>query len=106
MYQYLLVVKFCAGSDEPEDVDTGLFLMTIDREIKEQEMKNIFSETNKALDYFNDEDNDFPISYEQGLNIGTLMKGVAIYTKGTVSELQSNCGDLAINNYFFIEQWQ
>ena len=106
MKRYLLYVTFYAGSDDPEDTDRDLFLMTGDREITEDDMKYIFKEVNSLLDTFN-ENTDFPISYEQGLNINTLMEGVGIYTKGKVKEIYSNCGEIEkIDNCYVIEQWQ
>ena len=106
MKRYLLDVTFYAGSDDLEDVDNGLFLLHIDKEITKKEMENIFIEVNKLLDYFNDEENDFPISYEDGLNICTLMDGVEFYTKGKVEEFKDECGTVVIDNYYVIEQWQ
>ena len=107
MKRYLLYVTFYAGSDDAEDIDRDLFLLSVDKEITESEMKNIFKKVNSLLDYFDDEEKDFPISYEQGLNINTLMEGVGIYTKGKVTEVYSNCGDVEkIDNCYVIEQWQ
>ena len=106
MKRYLLNVIFCAGSDDPQDVDRDLFLLNVEKEISEKEMKNIFKEVNSLLDTFN-EDTDFPISYEQGLNINTLMEGVGIYTNGKVEEVYSNCGQIEkVDNCYVIEQWQ
>ena len=105
-YLYLLNVTFYAGSDEPEDTDRDLFLLTVDKEITEGDMKYIFKEVNSLLDTFN-ENTDFPISYDQGLNINTLMEGIGIYTKGKVTEMYSDCGEIGeIDNYYVIEQWQ
>ena len=106
MKNYLLYVTFYAGSDDEEDTDRDLFLLTVDKEIEESEMKYIFKEVNSLLDTFN-EDTDFPISYDQGLNINTLMEGIGIHTKGKVTEVYSNCGDIEkIDNCYVIEQWQ
>ena len=106
MKRYLLNVTFYAGSDDIEDIDKALFLLSVEKEITESEMKNIFKEVNSLLDTFN-EDTNFPISYEQGLNINTLIEGVEIYTKGKATEFYSNYGKLNdINNYYMIEQWQ
>ena len=105
-YLYLLNVTFYAGSDEPEDTDKALFLLSVDEEISEIEMENIFKEVNELLDTYN-ENSNFPISYEQGLNIDTLIEGVEIYTKGNCLAFYSNYGVLdGINNYYEIEQWQ
>jgi len=107
MKRYLLNVTFYAGSNDIEDTDRDLFLLCIDKEISEKEMTEIFRTVNKLLDYFDDEEKDFPISYEQGLNINTLMEGIGIYTKGEVKEVYSNFGHLQeIDNYYVIEQWQ
>jgi hypothetical protein len=85
-YTYLLNVIFCAGSDDPEDVDRGIYLLTVEKNISEEEMTEIFKKVNSLLDEFNDDDEaaDFPVSYEDGLNIDTLMEGIEIYTKNIV----------------------
>ena len=109
MKRYLLYVTFYAGSDDKEDTEKDLFLLCMDKEITEMEMKNIFKKVNKLLDTFYQEfaEVEFPISYEQGLNINTLMEGVEIYTKGKVEEVYSNCGKIKdVDNYYVIEQWQ
>ena len=109
MKKYLLNVTFYAGSNDEEDTDKGLFLLCIDKEITETEIKNIFKETNRLLDPFNQAvgESDFSISYNQGLNINTLMEGVGLYTKGTVIEVYSNSGSIEnVDNYYTIEQWQ
>ena len=108
MKRYLLNVIFCAGSDNIEDVDKGLFLLDIDKDITQQQMKDIFRKVNKLLDCFDYEtENEFPISYECGLNFNTLMEGIEIYTKGKVFKIHDNCGSLnRIDNYYEIEQWQ
>lgn len=109
MKRYLLNVTFYAGSDDKEDIDNGLFILSINKEITESEMKNIFKEVNNLLDTFKQEigETEFPISYEQGLNINTLMEGIGIYTKGKVIEVYGNCGNIEkVDNYYVIEQWQ
>ena len=103
--KYLLNVTFYAGSDDTEDTDKGCFLLSADKEITENEMTTIFRKVNELLDTFNEE-SSFPISYDLGLNINTLMKGVEIYTKGKIEVLCNNCGNIKIDNYYIIEQWQ
>ena len=106
MKNYLLNVTFYAGSDDEEDTDRSLFLLSVNKEITENKMKDIFKEVNGLLDTF-DEDTDFPISYEQGLNIYTLMEGIKLYINGKIVEVNSNYGKLdGIDNYYMIEQWQ
>ena len=109
MKKYLLNVTFYAGSDDKEDTDKDLFLLCVDKEITETEMKNIFKEVNRLLDPFHQEvgESEFSISYEQGLNINTLMEGIRLYTKGTVIKVYSNSGTIEkVDNYYVIEQWQ
>lgn len=107
-YTYLLNVTFCAGSNDPEDVDRGICLLTVNRSISEEEMTEIFKKVNSLLDTFNEDDEtiDFPVSYEDGLNIDTLMEGIETYTKGSVKPVIKNCGELTVDNYYVIEQWQ
>lgn len=108
MKTYLLKVTFYAGSDDKEDIDTGLFLLNVNKEISESEMKTIFVEVNRHLDTFAQESGEieFPISYENGLNIDTLMEGISVYTKGTFCKIHNNMGRLKADNYYEIEQWQ
>ena len=112
---YLLNVTFYAGSDEPNDTDTGTFLLKSNKAITESEMKDIFRKVNDLLTPF--EERNFPISYEQGLNLETLIEGVGIYTKetlikddtcikNTIEPINSNHGPIKIDNYYVIEQWQ
>ena len=105
MKRYLLNVTFFAGSDEPQDTDRGMYILCVDREITEEKMQNIFTTVNRLLDVF--AESDFPISYNDGLNIYTLMDGVEIYTQGRVLAVDSNYGAFEeIDNYYVIEQWQ
>ena len=106
MKRYLLNVTFYAGSDDPEDIDNDWFLLCVDKEITKNEMEKIFTEVNKLLDCFDDEEKDFPISYEDGLNVWTLIDGVEIYTKGKIERFKDECGTITIDNYYVIEQWQ
>ena len=106
MKKYLLNVTFCSGSDEPEDIDTGLYLFITDKEVNKEQMIEIFRKTNKLLDCFDYEEKDFPISYEYGLNINTLMMGIKYYTKGEIVRLYDSWGSLNyMDNYYEIEQW-
>lgn len=108
MYKYLLNVKFCAGSDDINDTDTGLYLLCSKNTISETEMKQFFKEANELLDPYKHEsgETDFPISYNEGLNIDTLMNGVQIHTSTHIDKLCTNMGGLTIDNYYEIEQWQ
>lgn len=109
MKNYLLNVTFYVGSMNEEDTDRALFSFCIDKEMDEEEIKDIFQTVNKLLayrDYYeDDQETAFPISYDRGLNIYTLMYGIALYTKGNVREIESNCGNLKFDNYYYIEQW-
>ena len=102
-----MYVTFCAGSDDKEDTDRDLYLLTVDKEYTEKEMIETFRKVNCLLDPYTEEEKDFPISYEQGININTLMEGICIYTKGKVEEIYSNCGQIEkVDNCYVIEQWQ
>lgn len=109
MKKYLLNVTFYAGSYSAEDTDRDMFLLCVDRQITELEMKDIFEKVNALLDASDDnvEILDFPISYDQGFNINTLLAGVEFFTNGKIMELYSNCGSTeCIDNYYVIEQSQ
>lgn len=70
------------------------------------DVQNIFVETNFLI--VNDEERpDFPLSYEDGININTLMNGVAIHTGFEVIKVENNHRDIGnISNVYVIEQWQ
>lgn len=104
MHKYLLDVTFYAGSDAPGDIDRGLFILNVDKEISEKEIKNIFGIVNMLLDPYRDDGEEFSLSYYAGLNINTLIEGVEIYTKGKIEKAYNNCGK--IDNCYIIEQWQ
>lgn len=107
MKRYLLNVTFCAGSDAPEDTDRDLFILTVDKEISENEMIKTFEMVNFLLSPYRDDDEKWELSYDEGLNINTLMKGIELYTKGILEEVYSGCGAMMyIDNYYVIEQWQ
>ena len=109
MKNYLVKVWFFAGSDEQEDVDTGLFLFKSKENISFEEMKEIFKEANRQLDTFMHELGEvvFPISYENGLNLDTLIEGVSILTDCEIVQLKNDFGPLEnIQNYYEIVQWQ
>lgn len=109
MKNYLLYVTFCAGSCEVEDTDTGLYVLSTEKEMDKVDILEMFEEVNALLDPYDRGNNNFPISYEQGLNIDTLMEGVEIYAKGKVREIEEDNGNNAIgyiDNFYEIEQWQ
>jgi hypothetical protein len=102
--KYLLDVTFYAGSDDPEDTDKGLYILSVKKDIEEAEMKEMFKTVNKLLDVYDEEDTAFPISYEEGINIDTLMSGIEFYLKGKVKKVKKP--NITADNYFVIEQWQ
>lgn len=103
--RYLLDVKFYAGSDDKEDVDNKLYLLETKLVLNKARVKKFFKEVNRLLDPY--EKHDFPISYEDGLNIDTLMNGIMIRTNGKVFCLEDEFDNLGyINHFFKIEQWQ
>ena len=109
MKDYLLDVTFFAGSDDLEDMDRGLYLLSVDKEYSEEEMTKVFNKVNGLLDTFNEEEEaqEFLLSYDVGLNIDTLMEGVEMYTEGKVIKVQGDSGSVEkIDNCFIIEQWQ
>lgn len=115
MVRYLLDVTFCAGSNEGEDTDRGMYLFTPKEKnaklISKVEMEEMLAETNRLCDPLNYDDDDvaeFPFTYDDGLNIDTLMDAFQEYTGGKVEEIQEelfmdNPGQLC---YYQIEQWQ
>ena len=108
MKNYLLNVTFYAGSNDEEDTDRGLYVLSIDKNIEEEEMENIFETVNELLNIFDDdleedEERGFPISYDDGININTLMRGIEIYTNGKIKKARRN---INVDDCYTIEQWQ
>jgi len=107
MIKYVLKVTFYAGSDDPEDTDKGTYVLSVDKKISKKEMEKIFAEVNYLLDPYEEKENeDFPLSYEDGLNIDTLMDGIELYTKGKVDELGEHGYGFFVEGVYEIEQWQ
>lgn len=105
--RYLLNVTFYAGSDTPEDTDNGLFILTVNKEFSKKGMEHLFGIVNSLLDPYRDDDEEFALTYNEGLNINTLMEGIELYTKGKVEKLYSNWRTITdIDGYYVIEQWQ
>lgn len=109
MKNYLLYVTFHAGSCDEEDTDTGLYVLSSEKEMDKVDILIMFKEVNKLLDPYDHENTDFPISYEDGLNIDTLMEGIGIYTEGNIRKIKKDSENNAIgyiDSFYEIEQWQ
>lgn len=113
---YLLNITFYAGSSAEEDTDRGLFLMTTNETYSETQIQQIFDKVNSMLN-ISDEDmaedtslqRDISLSYfsDHGVNLHTLIQGVAEYLNINFIELSSNCGTIpSVSNYFKIVQGQ
>jgi hypothetical protein len=105
--KYLLDVKFYAGSDEQSDVDRGLYLLSVEKRLSGSQMREIFKKVNSLCDPFSDKRADFP-TYDEGLNIETLMEGVETYLTGSkVTKLEADYSELPrLDSYYIIDQWQ
>lgn len=106
---YLLHVKFYAGSDDPEDIDTGMYLLRTSKTLNYEQIKRLFNKINKKLDPYDNPDLGF--SYANGLNINILMDGLITYLNKTdkrayIKNIFNDCGPIAIDNFYEIEQWQ
>lgn len=102
-FKYVLIMKFCAGSDDKTDIDEGIYLFTSKEKYSLKEMKEKFKTVNSLLGSFEDE-NEYPISYlENGLNLDTLIEGMRIHTKATIDKIDTFEG--LINGIYVIEQW-
>lgn len=105
--RYLLNITFYAGSDDAEDIDRGLYLIAFDNPVTFEEITEMFQKVNKLLDVFDGKCNNFPLSYETGINIDTLMEGVAIYSNAKVETIEHGYGKIeSIDGVYFLEQWQ
>lgn len=110
-FVYLLNVTFYAGSDSDDDTDNDTILIYTDKKISYADMVAVFNKVNDLLNFEYDEDNEtdaeFPISYEDGINLETLIDGVEIYTEYTIKYLKDYEGSMPlIENYYNITQWQ
>lgn len=105
--KYLLNITFYAGSDDAEDIDRGLYLIAFDNPVTFEEITEMFQKVNKLLDVFDGNCNNFPLSYEAGINIDTLMEGIAIYSNAKVETVEHGYGKIeSIDGVYFLEQWQ
>lgn len=110
-YNYLVDLTFFAGSDQPEDVDHKLYVITSNHFISRDKMAELFATANKNLSPYMDDmeevQNSFLTSYDNGLNIDTLMEGFNYLAKTISRNLFDGCGEIEnINDYYVIEQWQ
>ena len=107
MKNYLLDITFYAGSDEAEDIDRGLFLLSSKLELTKEDFIKIFAAINKAIDPYSDDAEDLSISYEQGLNLNPFIEAVNFYTSFKIEKIFDNYGNISnIDNFYKIEQWQ
>ena len=100
-FVYLLNVTFYTGSDAPEDVDKALFIMKATKPFSQEQVVEIFDKVNQLL---MDQDADFPYSYEDGINIDTLIQGVEHYTNTHITKINHYSGNL--DDIFTVSQWQ
>lgn len=109
MANYLLDLTFHSGADAPEDTDNGVYIVKTDREIIVHEMADIIDKANK---YCNEESEDIPdgfnATYEDGVNIDTLVDGISDLMKGygEISEIRDGSLGLRIDAVYKITQWQ
>lgn len=108
MNSYLVNLTFHAGSDAPEDTDNKLYLLQTTRQVTLESVKNDFIHANTLLDTFNeDPDVELSTSYDDGLNIDTLVAGYKELTNDIIEELNETTHfPTLISNYFAIEQYQ
>lgn len=106
-YNYLVNLTFFAGSNEPEDVDNKIVIVSSKRQITEEEMGKKFNEANNLLNPY--EDNRFPFSYNDGLNIDTLLEGFVQHTRLKVTYPEPDSNEMTfptLHGHYVIEQWQ
>ena len=103
MYTYLLNLTFYAGSDAPEDTDRDLFIMKTSEMYSKEQIEDVFQKVNSLLGSY-DENENFPYSYEEGINSDTLTKGVGYYTHSEIEKADDFSGH--IDGIYTIEQWQ
>ena len=103
-YKYVIIVKFFAGSDDVNDIDEGIYLFQSNKEYTLSEMKETFKKVNSLLDVYNEDRENFPISYNDGLNLDTLIEGIKIYTKDSIKKVDNYSG--SIDGIYVVEQCQ
>ena len=101
MRKYLICMTFYAGSDEPEDVDRKNYILGTRKKYSQKKMEQAVRKVNRLLDPY--EENDFPLSYDEGLNVDTLMEGLRHYLNGKLYSLEKFSGRIAA--VYQMEQW-
>lgn len=99
---YLVNITFhTEEKSETRIIEIGVTNKTI----SETQMNAIFEAVNEMLSAPDKAASDLPFSYKKdGLNIDTLIKGVNFFVDGIFGVVKSNCGEIAIDNYYIIEQ--
>lgn len=113
IYNYLVDLTFYAGSDDPENIDRGLYIITTEKPFTEDEMKKIIEKTNSMLADFSENDflndntypDNFPMGYYEGLNIHTLIDGLRCQSN-IIAITHADDTEHSVNDVYKIEQWQ
>lgn len=77
--KYIINLTFFAGSNDAEDTDRGIYILESSKELEKEQISAIFREANKRCNngLYEERDDDFNFpSYEEGINIDTLVRGV------------------------------
>lgn len=114
-YNYIINLTFYAGSNDPEDTDNELVLFSSDKPYTKNEMVEIIRKANRLLNWFEDDDDEednedneqLSLSYNDGLNINTLIEGVRELTGAEIVNITDMTGqNVTIADAYVIEQWQ
>lgn len=100
-YWYVVDLTFYAGSIREEDTDRKIVVFEINGQHSENDFRALFAQANKRLQD-NEGNSDFP-TYEDGLNIDTLIEGFCILANAQV--IETNNAHF-IDGIYSVEQWQ
>lgn len=131
MNKYLVNVTFYAGSDSKEDTDRGAYIIETEETLSYDRLKQAFINTNAlcGVDWDEAETTEeiienltlegldeiaklveqhpnFQSAYTEGLNIDTLMDGLAEYLSCKIERISADDKNINVSTVYEIEQWQ
>ena len=122
MNRYLIDLTFYAGSDAPCDTDRDVFILESEEKLTKEKVSELFKEANYICGRFmykNEDEKEIlknaPLydktkeyaSYEEGINIGTLIDTFEIYTGYKLKYIDSYKNEIPeITKIYKIEQWE
>ena len=101
-YSYLTDLTFYAGDNDKENTDRGIYILKSSEFYTDFQMTKLIADINKKLNDY-EKDDDGP-SYEDGINIDTLIDGIEYYTK--IKVIPAECFQGFIDCCYKLTIWQ